>query len=195
MSQRILCFSARAFTHPGHLSTHIKENHENAAVVCSECGKTFTSVKKFRVHNRMVHLQIKNHACEVNQTGIFNQLRFKNERFFHFKICNKAFYLIRQLKEHMLIHDPNAKGKHQCPFCERSFKYHSGFQYHVRMHTGDLSFCIVKGLASLSTLFIAGERPYRCPIAGCEDLTFVDSTNTRKHIKGVHNSDAKPKKV
>ncbi|CRK94965.1 CLUMA_CG008453, isoform A [Clunio marinus] len=106
------------------------------------------------------------------------QLRIHKRRIHGFQktsvTCEICGNSVRNYKTHMMIH--TGENPFKCKFCPREFKHSSGYEYHVRAeHTG--------------------ERPYRCPVKGCNRV-FIDSRNSSKHIKASHGlKDVKPIRI
>ena len=60
--------------------------------------------------------------------------------------------------------------KYECSTCGKKFQIKSRLVCHTRTHTG--------------------ERPYACPIAGC-NASYMSSTNLGTHIKQTHKMEPK----
>ena len=92
---------------------------------------------------------------------------------FTFKVCKKKFFNRTYLKNHSVMH--NEVGNVPCPHCDKKFKRKTSLEYHIcRDHTG--------------------QKPYSCPVTDC-GYRAIDFANTRKHIKSVHKSNARPVRV
>lgn len=57
-------------------------------------------------------------------------------------MCDKAFKRSGHLKEHMVLHTPEAKnrprppGNYKCQHCNKAFQKPSQLERHIRIHTG-----------------------------------------------------------
>lgn len=71
----------------------------DAQMFCTECDKQLKSRNSARSHIEMVHLKIKNYACNI---------------------CEKEFYLRKDFNDHTRIH--TAETPFACPVCEKKFR-------------------------------------------------------------------------
>lgn len=116
-------------TKSSHVKTHYKHLRKDEEVECPDCGKVFAAANLLKQH-RVIHGEFK-YECEI---------------------CHRKFPRPVQLRSHMGTHerqkklgvavgpkktiDPNEK-KHQCEFCERTFKLNATLVVHRRIHTGE----------------------------------------------------------
>ena len=77
---------------------------------CKEYGDAFTRQDVLDNHMKHKHSDERNYVCEVEG-------------------CGQAFKSENNLKEHMKSHSD--KKPHQCPYCTKSYKTHTGLQTHV----------------------------------------------------------------
>lgn len=80
---------------------------ENKQMFCTKCDKLLTSRNTARTHIEMVHLRIKNYACEI---------------------CSKEFYLKKDLNDHTRIH--TAETPFLCTACAKQFRTSSMLNEH-----------------------------------------------------------------
>ena len=106
---------------------------------------------------------------------------------------------IRRLEAeaHELTHDASGREIHRCRLCARIFTVMSAFRSHVlTTHCRPKNQCAVCGKHFSRSWLLkghmrthTGERPYRCPHAGC-DRAFADKSNLRSHLL-IHNANGK----
>lgn len=114
-------------------TSHTEEKHhmnENHQFVCSECSKSFLSLRKLKRHFA-VHLP---DEVKLNQTCPYCDKKFSKrvnvqahiraihlcERPFVCEECGKSFQTKGALKEHQITHSDECP--FQCKFCPKKFK-------------------------------------------------------------------------
>ncbi|KAL7015767.1 hypothetical protein ACKWTF_016664 [Chironomus riparius] len=160
-----------------HMVKHVTES----TFMCDQCTLTFASAAYLSTHIKQVHskLEINCSKCgklfkSERRLRVHDKAVHQNNKQFKCHLCQKAFYAQFRLNSHLRVHAESLEKKYQCSYCERRFKYKPGMNYHIRAaHTG--------------------ERPFFCPIEGCNER-FLDYSNAKKHISGSHNSILKPLK-
>jgi len=83
------------------------------------------------------------------------------------RLCSRIFTVLSAFRSHVLA--AHCRPKNQCAVCGKHFSRSWLLKGHMRTHTG--------------------ERPYRCPHAGC-DRAFADKSNLRSHLL-IHNASGK----
>lgn len=87
----------------------IHTGDEAKVISCPQCDSRFKTKDLLRGHIKKVHLQIRNHKCEI---------------------CGKAFYSPEKLKRHMKIH--TGEKDYTCQFCDKQFIQKCNMQLHER---------------------------------------------------------------
>ncbi|XP_046141149.1 zinc finger protein 675-like isoform X1 [Osmia bicornis bicornis] len=96
-----------------NLNEHLIKQHENRkAVMCEECGKTFTRNSRLKVHMR-VHTGDKPYTCTI---------------------CSKSFARRTAMKQHLLIH--TGVRPYVCDICGKAFTQKPGLISHRKSHPG-----------------------------------------------------------
>lgn len=110
-----------------NLMIHVKKKHVNKAQYnCQECGKTFNSKSRYRIHG-------------YSHTG---------EQPFKCNICDKAFRSPATRRQHILVHQSEAP--YMCDICGKRFKRPGHLKQHKQYHAGDKPYiCNVCGAGFL----------------------------------------------
>ncbi|XP_076389676.1 uncharacterized protein LOC100882515 isoform X1 [Megachile rotundata] len=96
-----------------NLNEHLIKQHENRkAVMCEECGKTFSRNSRLKVHMR-VHTGDKPYNCTI---------------------CSKSFARRTAMKQHLLIH--TGVRPYVCDICGKAFTQKPGLISHRKSHPG-----------------------------------------------------------
>jgi len=83
------------------------------------------------------------------------------------RLCARIFTTMSAFRSHVIT--VHCRPKNQCGVCGKDFSRSWLLKGHMRTHTG--------------------ERPYRCPHAGC-DRAFADKSNLRSHLL-IHSANGK----
>ena len=83
--------------------------HRGEQVLCSQCGKSFASMKILRTHERIVHRNKKNYVCTI---------------------CSKSYNDSYNLKCHIDSHMGSRNIK--CRYCDKKFTYSAGRALHQK---------------------------------------------------------------
>ncbi|XP_068569167.1 zinc finger protein 431-like isoform X1 [Cebidichthys violaceus] len=124
---------------------------------CNECSLTFRTGRHLRLHVRREHRggreqteeapRERRHACEQ---------------------CDKSFYLLHTLRQHLLTH--TGERCHSCEVCGKQFGREGTLKLHQLTHTGEKAFtceqcgksCARKGDLKIHMLSHSEERPHGC---------------------------------
>ncbi|XP_059607698.1 zinc finger protein 62 homolog [Phlebotomus argentipes] len=132
------CYNKQSFD--GHMFSHTNEK----SVKCSKCPKMFKSVKHVKVHEKIVHDEVKLYFCVVCSKVYKSKHVFKNHldaqhRGFPMEIidgrpmtctaCKEVFHTIKTLKEHIRIHADERP--FECPECGKGFKQRRVLKAHI----------------------------------------------------------------
>ncbi|XP_069463439.1 zinc finger protein 91-like [Ambystoma mexicanum] len=144
---------------------------EDAAFVCLECGRFFSTSSKLSDHRR-IHTDENLHICTV---------------------CGRNFRESSLLAEHMVIHTVDKP--FICRECGESFREPSQMIIHQRIHTGENVYMCQEcgkyfrqsGDLTIHRRIHTGEKPYKCGECG---MSFRGSSNLITHQR-IH-SGVKP---
>ncbi|KAL0853021.1 hypothetical protein ABMA27_012802 [Loxostege sticticalis] len=108
---------------------------------CPECSQQFTKIKllRHRAEKHGVELPTCN-ICgykTIKQSLLVNHQRrvHMNERTIPCPHCDMKFFLLCDLRHHMVRHDPIKK--YECKFCKKNYPRLETLKRHERIHTGD----------------------------------------------------------
>lgn len=106
------------FTLKSSLLKH-QASHANEGIrfPCPKCDKDFSSKVTLTIHDKAVHLKIKQYVCET---------------------CGAAFAYQSHLRKHQMVHRDERPFK--CSHCERWFRLSYSRMLHERQHTGKKPF-------------------------------------------------------
>ncbi|XP_044261207.1 zinc finger protein 600-like [Tribolium madens] len=130
------------FSSSANLIQHRKYHDGSRNHICSFCGKSYITKSDLTVHE-YIHFNRRNYKCEF---------------------CDKAFNTNKNLRSHILVvHTESTLWKYGCDLCNRRFPLKSGFEQHMKRHTGD--------------------KRFGCHIC---DKSFVSRSELQKHV-GSHS--------
>ena len=183
--------------------------HKEKPYLCKVCGKRYVSNSKLEVHQKSVHLGLKEFHCkECDQTfvqkgsikrhieQVHNNSK-KNIRPYHCDICEKTFTTKGGRNEHK----KSAHEKKEPISCEYCGKHLSGkstlrdhkLLYHLdKVKDCELYYCNACDFKTANKLTLKNhgyrhldkiEKPHACE--NC-DLRFVQNAQLQRHIKAVH---------
>ncbi|XP_077292348.1 uncharacterized protein LOC143915525 isoform X2 [Arctopsyche grandis] len=93
---------------------HMAEKHgrEDKSYKCTQCSCKYRLGSQLRAHVRRVHLQEKNHKCQVCGSSFFTRkclenhsLKHSGEKNFSCSLCNKSYGRKESLRQHMKSHE------------------------------------------------------------------------------------------
>lgn len=158
------------FMNSTNLIQHKQYHEGERSHICSFCGKSFITKSDLTVHE-YTHLNRRNYKCEI---------------------CERAFNTNKNLRSHKLVvHTDSSLWKYECNLCAKKFPLKSGFDQHMRRHSGDKRFkCLIceKSFISSSELkkhntFHSNERAHKCSHCGKE---YKDRRVYEIHVTKVH---------
>lgn len=133
--------------------------------ICEFCGKVFKGKERayqFYYHRNRDHTHETTFKCDVCSKEFWGDRELLAHRVQHgdqghiCHICGQSFNSNKNLKVHLLIHDPARE--HICRYCEKPFRRKDHLTVHERIHTG--------------------VRPYQCQ--------WCDSGYPQKHQLKLH---------
>lgn len=155
------------FRHQYALNLHLAALHNEAVLVCNECGTAFSDVSLLQSHrlehkreNRTVRLAQERVDATVSTQNTEQPTQIPED--LNCNLCDKTFTTIGGLKYHLRTHT-NVK-PFICPFCERKFITNVNLNAHVRVVHSTV-------------------KPYEC-----EQCTqrFASIDHLKKHTTSVH---------
>ena len=154
--QRVICSQCgKNFKNERMLSKHnrIHQREQGAKVdettnkplyfPCDQCEKQFLSKEGWRLHTRLVHEGMNEHAtCEVCGVTFITKERLRRHKILHHstderfncKYCEKRCSTKAWLARHVARQHEEPKFK--CGFCDRSFKFKEKLEGHENEHKG-----------------------------------------------------------
>ncbi|KAG5667065.1 hypothetical protein PVAND_015065 [Polypedilum vanderplanki] len=110
-NERVQCEICDHWIIKGRLDLH-KRKHLEGGVNCKICGKFLKSSGSLYSHMKIVHEQIRNHACNL---------------------CDKKFYKEQKLKEHVAVkHTREFLFKCRVPTCGKEFRAEANWKMHEK---------------------------------------------------------------
>jgi len=186
----------KKFTNRFIFLAHVKRHNEEAeglgpSYPCTECDKSYKSKNGLKLHVDSVHLEKKDHVCDVcaYKTHCPNQFRSHQlqhdptrEKKYSCSDCDMLFYCPRDVQRHSVVHTPN---RHcPCPYCGMSLTPTS-LNRHIRVQHRDMT--QIPGKA----------KGQPCPICG---KNFKTREYLRQHLRskahggtGRHQNQVKSK--
>ncbi|XP_031630017.1 zinc finger protein 761-like [Contarinia nasturtii] len=122
----------------------------DGAIVCNICEKQLASRNSARSHIEMIHLKVKNYACEkcgkefyLKKDYIDHKRLHTAETPYECAICERKFRTASMLNEHRKSHSNNRP--YGCPYCAATFKRAYVLKNHIKQHIGIKGFpCTVE---------------------------------------------------
>ncbi|XP_063930139.1 zinc finger protein 883-like isoform X2 [Zophobas morio] len=148
------------------------ENKKSEGVLCTRCGKKFSSLSRFRLHMRTHtgETPYKCRFCDKRMRNrnhvVLHERTHTGEKPYVCNICGRGFSQTSVLRTHMLIHTGRPVS---CNLCPKRFCRPAQLRLHMRDHTG--------------------EKPYQC--TEC-DQAFKQMSHLSDHVK--RHSDERPYK-
>ncbi|XP_028455903.1 zinc finger protein 724-like [Perca flavescens] len=179
------------------LITHLKSFH-NKTHFCDVCGKTFTNIRRLRLHEK-IHTGIKEFVCqECGKTFyrkehlIVHVRTHSGEKPYHCDICGKSFSQSQNLTIHKRSH--SGERPYQCGLCGKLFNTSSHLKTHMRYHSGEKPYsCDIcgkhfrqSGQMTRHRTTHTGERPYGCHVCG---MRYRFAPNLKVHLQ-IHEKAA-----
>ena len=153
------------FKQLSHLNTHMLTHDNVKPHVCEVCQKGFTQISHLKRH-QTVHCDSKPYICDICNRGFAypSELRIHKDKHVPGKDkcvdCGMEFPNVKELREHMILHEHRNKVELTCQHCGRSFRFPSQLKDHMLTH--------------------AGARPFMCTECG---MDFMKVTLTGTHLK------------
>jgi hypothetical protein len=164
--------------------------HSNAEEYqCDSCNSIFYTESALEQHQQLPcsgqpsSLQDKSYSETFDTQDTSNQcfnLDHEKEKL-TCKICQRVFATPRTLKKHLFVH--NDVPRYECKECHKKFRSHTGMKQHTLLQHGQTK--VVDG----NEIYVAVPKQQETCAICCK--TFVSKNSLQKHIKTLHNENAK----
>ncbi|XP_021349969.1 uncharacterized protein LOC110448180 [Mizuhopecten yessoensis] len=180
-----------------HVLEHLRLHTGNKPFMCRYCNFGFISALSLRRH-LLGHMGLTERKCEecgkeykkissYKEHMLQHEMEKAGKQKFMCDICGQAFYLQKQLNNHMRRH---GERKFKCSFdnCHWSFYFSNELESHMRSHTREKPFlCDICGYAAATKNRLlrhsrthTGERKFHCEYCTYKAGT---STHLRRHMR------------
>lgn len=196
-SEKVNCPVCDKHLKKEHILEHLRLHTGNKPFVCRYCNFGFISALSLRRH-LLGHMGLTERKCEecgkeykkissYKEHMLQHEMEKAGKQKFMCDICGQAFYLQKQLNNHMRRH---GERKFKCLFdnCHWSFYFANELESHMRSHTREKPFlCDICGYAAATKNRLlrhsrthTGERKFHCEYCTYKAGT---STHLRRHMR------------
>uniref|UniRef100_A0A668T4H3 C2H2-type domain-containing protein n=1 Tax=Oreochromis aureus TaxID=47969 RepID=A0A668T4H3_OREAU len=158
-------------------STEDSDQLEQETFSCSRCILTFDTKRGLKLHE-LCHKE----NSESHEGKESNEVQ--RERPHTCTQCNKSFYVLYTLRQHLLTH--TGEKSYHCEVCGKQFGREGTLKEHMLIHTGEKPYkcdqcgktCARRGDLRIHMLSHSEERPHNCSQCG---KSFKQLFKLRKH--------------
>ncbi|XP_069112287.1 uncharacterized protein [Argopecten irradians] len=196
-SEKVNCPVCEKNLKKEHVLEHLRLHTGNKPFMCRYCNFGFISALSLRRH-LLGHMGLTERKCEecgkeykkissYKEHMLQHEMEKAGKQKFMCDICGQAFYLQKQLNNHMRRH---GERKYKCSFdnCHWSFYFSNELESHMRSHTREKPFlCDICGYAAATKNRLlrhsrthTGERKFHCEYCTYKAGT---STHLRRHMR------------
>ncbi len=157
-----------------HQLTHRPK--EDRPYACDQCDLTCTTEQNLTIHKNGVHLNLREYTCQFDECG---------------NTYKQAAHLTQHIRKHLDLKP------FVCSVCGYAARQTAHLAIHMLRHTGELphicdkcpehverkAFTTPQQLVIHDRQYHTGERPFACPVPGCQHPPYASSGALAQHVQ------------